>query len=72
MRQKIHTGLLNSAKVAIVSPITEGISAEMLSVIFAEVYTDRFKLCPLVAERILHFECEQTQKCIHVRCYQFE
>lgn len=72
MRQKIHTCLLNSAKVAIVSPIAKGISAETPSVIFAEVYTDKFKLCPLVAEKILHFGCEQTQKCIDVRCYQFE
>lgn len=44
MRQKIHTGLLNSAKVAIVSPITEANFTEMLIVISGEVRIEESKL----------------------------
>lgn len=44
MRQKIHTCLLNSGKVAIVSSITAGIPTGMLRVILGEVHIDRSKL----------------------------
>jgi hypothetical protein len=73
MRQKIHTCLLNSAKLAIVSPITDGIFAETLIVISGEVPTDSNWVVLSCSKKILAFRMQTVAlKCVDVRCYQFE
>jgi hypothetical protein len=63
MRQKIHTCLLNSAKLAIVSPITEGFFAETLIVISGEVpiVPNCVASSCLVGKKFSHFECRQSR-----------